>query len=118
MIISDNKTIITIQNEFQQKFPFLKIEFYTTPHQIGEGSAEKQHIEGDKTIGEIRKIHNNGDMSINGHLKVSTFEQNFHQKYGLNVQVFRQAKQIYLQTSKTDSWTLSEQNKKGAESLS
>ena len=118
MIISDDKTIKNIQDEFQEKFPFLKLEFYTTPHKVGEGSAEKLHIEGDKTIGKIRKIHNSGNLSINGHLKVSTFEQSFYDKYGLNVQVFRRANRIYLQTSTTDSWTLSEQNKKGEESLS
>jgi len=33
MIISDNKTIQQVQDEFSEKFPFLKLEFYKLPHE-------------------------------------------------------------------------------------
>ena len=110
MIISDHKTLMELQNEFRGKFPYLKIEFYRHHHEQGEGSDEKTLIDNSKTIGEVRKIHKEGDLSINGHLKVANLEKAFHDIYGLNVQVFRKSGGTWLQTTATDEWTLSEQN--------
>ena len=115
MDISDGKKISEVKKEFHDKFPFLKLEFYKEHHKVGEGSSAKQLLEGDKTIGEVRSIHNSGEISINGNLKVSSLEQAFSDTYGLNVQVFRKSGKIWLQTITTDEWTLSEQNHKGEE---
>lgn len=114
MIISDDRTIQSIQTEFQTHFPNLKIEFYTVPHDTEKGSSlTQQLLEVTKTIGELREQQNTGDLSINGHQKVSTLESNFRDIYGLNVQVFRRSgNDVWLQTSATDNWTLSEQNKR------
>jgi len=115
MTITDNRSIASIQKEFQTHFPFLKIEFYDTEHVAGEGSPlNLQYKDVSKTIGEIRKKHIEGDLSINGHLRVKTLEKRFYEQYGLNVQVFRQSGNTWLQTVSTDNWTLSEQNNKAA----
>lgn len=115
MVISDNKRISEIQAEFQKKFPYLKLEFYLTPHKEGEVTANAALIDPAKTIAEVRSVHSEGELSINGHLKVSTLEANFREQYGLNVQVFRRSRKIWLQTTATDEWTLSEQNNVGEE---
>lgn len=113
MIITDDKKIGEIQSEFNAKFKNLKIEFYTLQHKSGEGSLDKLKIENDKTIGDIRTIHTSGQLSINGHQKVSTLENNFLTDYGLNAQVFRKSGSLWLQTTSTDDWTLAEQNNRG-----
>jgi len=113
MIITDEKKLVDIQREFHEKFPFLKLEFYTQPHEAGAGSSNKVLLPALSKIGEVRKVHNSGDLGINGHLKVKSLEQLFHQQYGLNVQVFRRSGELWLQTTSTDDWTLSEQNQKG-----
>lgn len=113
MLITDDKNLNAVKRAFSQKFENLKLEFYKKEHEAGEGSPEREKIEGNRTIGEIRTIHNTGDLSINGHLKVSTLEQNFLEDYGLNVQVFRKSGGLWLQTTSTDNWTLSEQNTRG-----
>lgn len=110
MIISDDKKLMELQKEFRTKFPYLKIEFYSQHHETGEGSDVNTLIDSNKTIGESRRVHNEGDLSINGHLKVGNFEQAFFDKYGLNVQVFRKSGGTWLQTTATDDWTLTEQN--------
>ena len=89
MIISDEKKLRNIQAEFSKKFPYLKLEFYKNAHESGEGSPEKEHLDLDQTVGEVRSVHNKGDLSIDGHLKVKTLENNFAEQYGLFVQVFR-----------------------------
>lgn len=116
MIINDHKSLREIQQEFNQKFPYLKIEFYKGKHLPGEGSPVKERLNPEQPIGAIRTVHNDGDMSINGHLKVGSFERAFLNKYGLNVQVFRKSGNLWMQTTATDDWTLHEQNRKGGAS--
>jgi hypothetical protein len=113
MRISDNKRLLDVKREFSEKFPFLKIEFYRRQHEVHQGSPERHHIPAETTIGEARLVHEEGELSINGHLKVSTLEQNFFEKFGLNVQVFRKSGNLWLQTTATDDWTLAEQNERG-----
>ncbi len=113
MLITDKATIAEIQESFSSHFPNLKIEFYKKDHELGEGSVEKEKWPQEKNIGQIRNTHQNGDLRINGHLKVATLEKLFHDEYGLNVQVFRKSGSAWLQTTATDEWTLSEQNSRG-----
>lgn len=110
MIIKDSKTIQEIQKEFNQKFPFLKIEFYKKAHSAKEGSPDSQKWDSDKTIKVIREIHNTGDLSIKGDQKISELEANLLEQYGLNAQVFYKSGNLWLQTTATDEWTLKQQN--------
>lgn len=114
MEIKDNKKIIEIQREFNEKFPYLKLEFYKSAHEAGEGSPEDKKLDPYKTVAEVRTKHKSGDLSLHGNVKVETLEHRFEQDYGLHVQVYRKSGDIWLQTTATDSWTLSEQNDKGA----
>jgi hypothetical protein len=107
--INDDRKIKEIQDEFSEHFPNLKIEFYSKEHETGEGTPGRV-IDPEHTIGEARTKQNEGDISINGHTKVSTLEENFHDIFGLNVQVFRKSGNVWLQTTVTDEWTLAEQN--------
>ena len=116
MTITDDKKLKDIQREFNEKFPHLKIEFYARRHAPGEGSRLPEQLDVNKTIGEVRTAHAEGDLSIDGHQKVSTLEQHFFEKYGLSTQVFRKSGDLWLQTSTTDHWTLAEQNQKGGSS--
>ncbi len=116
MIINDSKKIKTIQEEFQQRFPYLRIHFYSTPHETGEGSSAKEQLSEDKSIGEVRTVHNEGDFMIHENMTVADFEKRFFEKFGLSVQVFRKSGAMWMQTTSTDNWTLAEQNRKGASS--
>ena len=110
MIITDSKTIKEIQKEFNNKFPFLKIEFYKESHLAKEGSPDSMKWDSDETIESIRKIHNSGNLSIKQDQKISTLETNFLEQYGLNAQVFYKSGNLWLQTTTTDEWTLKQQN--------
>jgi hypothetical protein len=114
MTIQDDKTIQDIQSEFNNKFPFLKIEFYGHEHGDHEGSPQSDKLSDAITIDQARTKKTEGDLSIHPNQKVSTLEQNFHDIYGLNVQVFRKSGTVWLQTIATDNWTLQKQNEKGA----
>ena len=116
MLITNSKTLKELKKEFSKKFPYLKIEFYKGTHEDGQASHVKEQLEEHLLINEVRTSHAEGDFRINGNLKVSTFESRIWDQYGLNVQVFRRSGNLWLQTTTTDHWTLTEQNGKGQRS--
>ncbi len=117
MRIKDDMTIRDLQRAFNEKFPYLRLEFYTEPHEPGKGSPATKQIPPDKKIGEVRLIHTEGDFRIDPKMTVEALERLFAEKYGLYVQVFRRSGNLWLQTTATDDWTLEEQNERGRESV-
>lgn len=113
MIINDDQKIETIQKEFQSKFEFLKLEFYKKPHATGEGNSNKEMLNPQQKIGDIRSNHNTGNLVIHGDMTVNELEKELYRRYDLNVQVFRLSGNLWLQTTATDEWTLKKQNEEG-----
>lgn len=113
--INEKRTILSIQKEFQKKFPFLKLEFFKRRHTKGEGSLKENRINNKSTIAEVQQKKFSGKISISGNMKVSELESAFNKFCGLSVQVFRKSGKVWLQTTATDDWTLDKQNKKGVE---
>ncbi len=107
--IDDSKTIKEIQDEFLDVFKFIKIEFFTKPHKTGESSTKKDLIENTKKLGDIRTIHNEGDIIITKDMLVSDVENTFENTFGVHVQVFRKQNNVWLLTTNTDGWTLAKQ---------
>lgn len=111
--INDKRKIFAIQEEFNNAFPFLKLEFFAKPHTVGGGSAKKLIKHNSKTLGECRTVHNKGQIAITPQMTVAELEQRFSDVYGLGVQVFRKSGKVWLETTVTDGWTLERQNAEG-----
>ena len=117
MTILEEKTLREVQQEFNEKFPFLRLNFYTAPHGEGTGSPDDLKIDPELTVAEARTVHTEGELSISANQKISTLEKRFAEQFGLYVQVFRQSGNLWLQSNKTDHWTLAEANRKGEHSV-
>lgn len=115
IIIDNKRKIKDIQDVFNNKFPFLKIEFFEKSHTTGNASPKKQLIDSSKTIADCRKTNNIGAIHIVPSKTVSSIEEVFEKDFGLHVQVFRKAGKVWLETTSTDSWTLEKQNEIGQE---
>ncbi len=113
IVINDRKTGKIIQKEFNDTFPFLKIEVFSRSPQPGGGTAKRFMLERYKTIYECRAIHNNGELEIVPEMTVTELEKSFSNMFGLSVQVFRKSGKVWLETTTTDHCTLEEQNKLG-----
>lgn len=111
--IDDTKTIETICKAFSARYPFLKIEFFDKPHHWQEASSANHQLAQNKTIAEIRRRHNPGGLDINPWQKTGIVEQEFHKRFGLNIQIFRHHGNSWIQTVGTDEFTLDEQNEIG-----
>jgi hypothetical protein len=111
--INDQRKIFAIKEEFNKAFPYLKLEFFSKSHTKDGVSSKKIVKHNNKTLGECRTIHNNGEIEITPNMTVADLEQNFSNVYGLGVQVFRESGKVWLETTLTDGWTLEEQNQQG-----
>ena len=115
IFIDKSKKLSEIQNEFQKRFPYLKIEFYKMAHGEGEGSPKEGILNTDLTIEQVLDKDVAGSIKIQGLMTVAELESTFKKTFGLSAQVFRKSGSIWLQTSATDHWTLTEQNHKAME---
>lgn len=113
LIITKNQQLKEIKVAFTAKFPHLKIEFYSEQHDIGKASPSRNMYDENSILGEIATQKNVGELSVDAHLKTSTFETNFYEHFGVAIQVFRKSGNIWLQTTSTDDWTLATQEEKG-----
>jgi len=87
--INDHRKIFAIQEEFNTVFPYLKLEFFSKPHNPGGASAKKFVKHSSKTLGECRTIHSNGKITITPNMTVTDLEQSFGDVYGLGKSYLR-----------------------------
>jgi hypothetical protein len=117
MIISPSKLTADLQNEFSAKYPLLQIRFYTAAHEHFEGSPVNEEVIGDKKLNELNASIKEGNIDISETTTPDKLESEFEENFGLHVQVFRKSGAIWLQTSKTDFWPLSQHQQKAEETV-
>jgi len=110
MQIYSTRQLKELQADFKRSFPYLKIEFFSQPHEIGEESDEAHLLNNCLTIGELTDQKTKGCLALNSDLQVGLFEKEMEQSFGLYIQVYRKSHGKWLQTWATDIWTLGEQN--------
>lgn len=115
LTIGSDTRLSSLQSDFNNYFPYLKIEFFKIPHRIGEALAKNLIYDKNKIVRDCRLMKSEGFLEFNNVVTVSDFEQKFQKEFGLSVQVFRRSGNVWLETSATDSWTLEQQNSEGAE---
>lgn len=109
----NNKTISQVQQEFNQAFPFLRVEFFKEGHNENQGSKIESLINKPNQI--ISNSVSQDIIDISGEMTVFELESLFKAKFNLNVQVFRKSGNSWLETTFTDGWTLNKQNQEGFE---
>lgn len=110
--ILKNKTICEIQKEFNNQYPFLKLEFYKPG--IDGLIPLKKHL-GHSIMLESAGLKNTGELGIENEMTVAELEKSFLNRFGLNVQVSRKSGILWLETTMTDKWSLEKQNEHGRE---
>lgn len=113
--VADTRKLEDLQADFNACFTFLKIEFFKSPHKIGEGSAKSLIYDKKRLVRDCRVRHVDGIIQIDENMTVNSLEEQFLKDFGLSVQVFRKSGNVWLETSATDSWSLRQQNDEGAE---
>jgi len=111
--LSPNQSLADTNAKFQNLFGLLKLNFFMNQHNAGQGSSDGSLIPTDTLWSELNlKIEMKIEFSKE--TKVSEFEAYFND-LAIGVQVLRNSKGTWLQTSATDSWTLAEQQVRAQE---
>ena len=112
LFLSSESTLRDISKEFQQHFPCLKLEFYRRNHQQGESSSFDNKISARQPLKNISDLVP-AYINIDPMDTVAEVEQRFQNKFGLPVQIFRRAGDVWVETVQTDDLTLQKQNSMG-----
>ena len=113
--IAPNRLISDVQLEFNNMFPFLKLEFFRNKVFQDPESAANQVIPHYRKIRDGQAVATEGIIEIVENMKVRELEKLCKDIYKMNVQVFRRSGNLWLQTAMTNDWTLWNQNKHGME---
>ena len=109
--LDDSMTIEEVQDRFNECFPYLKIAFYSQPHNKFESSGKEFQYSEKTRIIDIRKKHNNGVMEIKSWYTTAKVEQELKELFDVNVQVFRyDMNGNWIQSTFSDELTLRQQS--------
>ncbi len=117
--ILNTMTLKQLQDAFNDTFPYLKLEFFAEGHRKGEPTAASQMIpeawDRDIVISTIQPPNNVNPWPVEGRFRVATLERDLETVFGLHAQVFLKSGNVWLETTRSDDFTLDELNQRGAE---
>lgn len=113
--IAPERFISEIQKEFNDLFPFLKIEFFNNRSLTRSDFTARQIIPHSRKLCDSQLGIKEGDIEIDEDMKVNELEKLFKNRFNLAAQVFRKSGNLWLETTMTDNWTLLQQNNHGRE---
>lgn len=108
--LSPSRLISEVQTEFNNIYPYLKVEFYSKAGP-GRGKHHLAHSLSLKHAG-LKKA---GEFQLSDKTTVMQFEKDLKEKFSLTGQICRKSGNIWLETTITDNWTLKQQNEHGKE---
>jgi len=100
-----------LQSDFQQRFNFLKIEFFREKSESDSKYTANDVLPNTHSIEEVSSGMHKEPIHITGQMKVRDVENDFSEKLGLYVQIFRKSGKVWLITSSTDHLTLDQLDK-------
>ena len=102
------------QKEFNAVYPYLRIEFFKSPHLGIEG--KKPQDKGKITtvpVSSSEWFSKSGTINIEEKTTAYTLENQFLEKCGLSIKLFRKSGSLWIETTLTESWSLEKQNEEG-----
>jgi hypothetical protein len=104
--VHDNLKVGDLKDRFEECFQSLKIEFYLKPFR---SDLHQQPISDSERIGEVRQIHEEGNLVIKSWYSVQQVVEDFKEQFGLNVEIFRADQDGWIPTYKNGQYNLRQQ---------
>ena len=114
VIISKDRYLEEIKQEFNSAFPYLKIDF-KMPESIATKSFKPKTPTSQLKVGDILKDNPEGVIIINENNSIKQIAQKFADHFGLITLFFRKSGNMWLEIKMTSDWTLKQQNESGME---
>lgn len=106
-------TIQQMQEKFRSAFSHLKIEFYRSAHSDEQGNRKEDQYLHNVTLREMTGHEKPIVMALDANVPTGDFERFFEREHKLHIQVFRQQRGTWLQTTHSDGLSLKAQNERG-----
>ena len=114
--LSRRDSVKEIQDQFSQRYPFLRINFFKKSKPgWGQSGARIILFSPDILVKDINPEISDGELVIRESMTVLELEEYFFERFGLSTQILRKSGNLWLDTSRTNSWTLKEQDDHGRE---
>lgn len=111
--VNNHTTIEEIQQSFNNRFPFLKVEFFMDSNKpLNAGNMVKNH---QMEMGKLASIAALGGFEIHGTNTIKQLEEAFINLFGVAAQVFHKRGHSWILTTTSDDATLDALNSKSAE---
>jgi glycerol-3-phosphate O-acyltransferase len=110
--INDNSLLKQLQEEFNEVYPYLWIDFYFNSFSKGL-NVMPDKINANTQIKDLCKLNGESTINIESNLSISQLETEFLEKLGLKIKVLRRTGNVWLETIFTANWTLECQNAEG-----
>lgn len=114
--IDDQTLLREIRDAFSNYFPYLKMEFYRSPHRIYLASPETDQLDPSYRVGDLGPDIKAGQLNILPEYRVADIEKEFLDRFHLSVQIFRQQQNGWEQTTGMDDFTLQQLSEFGRDS--
>jgi hypothetical protein len=115
IIIDDTKNVQTLQTEFNQLFPYLRLLLVKMQpgQESGKVMQDQPQLSQNTSLLQYRITNDTTPFYIYPEMTVAELEQQFTKLYGLEPVILRKSGNVWIETSITDDWTLEEQNTQG-----
>ncbi len=101
--IGKDHSVKEVQDEFNNNYPFLKIEFYDKSYGYRRlPAANPLFVSRRGGAGVNRSVSSSdGEIALSDLMTVSELEKKLHDQFGLSAQVFRKSGNLWMETSGT-----------------
>ena len=113
--ITSEKLIKDVQKEFNQVFPFLKIEFFRKGYGYMRFIQQRQNLPSQLSIGSASRNQREVQFEITSSMTGIELEKKFEEEFGIAVQLYRKSGNLWLEITITDNWTMRQQDDHGRE---
>jgi len=115
IIISKDRFLDDIKKEFNNAFPYLKIDFKLDTIAASSTGFRRTTPIGQLRLGDIIKDSPEGVISINENNSIKQIAQKFAENFGIKTNFFRKSGNLWLEIKMTGDWSLKQQNDSGME---
>ncbi len=110
--IKKGSSLISLQKQFNAYYPFLKIEFFKKIP-VGQPIYKAELISQAESLKFLDSLHDDRLIDISRNRTVLEVERDFENIFGFPAHVFRKSGNVWVETTLTNDWPLSEQNEEG-----
>jgi hypothetical protein len=112
-IVQQDSDIRTVREHFAELYPYLRINFFRNKNNSHAITSQSIVFSDSVKLNEINPGFSGGTIGVSDDMSILEFENEFLRQFGLSVQLSRKSGNLWLDTVKTNQWTVKEQNDHG-----